>query len=234
MHSTELLSPEDDGYHLSNSLHFGGCLSTNNGTEGGQSPEDCRRPRLIATAQMDAPSMKMSGSANITASIGAFQDSVSALLLFDLNQVRNLTVANLVSCHSCFLKPAAEAVLYAAPQVLNQMSLGISAQVTSDNMDPINVQLDSANYDGATSKMKSILSWTQMSIVDAINKIVAHMSDGAEEKCGRDNANQNSDNNDSKQKLTVTISIIVYLLPFYILSHILYIAYNQLKSQEET
>jgi hypothetical protein len=140
-------------------------------------------------------------------------------------------MAKLVSCHTCFLKPVAEAVLYAAPQAFHQLSFAFDAEVASDSTGSIGLELDSADYNGATSKLKSVLSWTQMSIVDSINRIVARTSNPSQANCGRDDDGSNA-HTQGNEKLSDSISIIVYLLPFYILSHILYIAYCQLKSQQ--
>lgn len=181
----------------------------------------CLGPLLTVGTFMSVPSMNVSGTANLTAALGSLQESISALLLYDLNQLKNLSLAELLSCQYCFAKPAAEGVLYAAPQLIDHLSLGMEAEVNGYTAEPIHLQLDSASYEGATSALKSAFSWFQLSVVELVNQAVSQLIKTTQTSCSLVQAG-------SEQKSwTPILSLVVFLLPLYILSHIAYVAFSE-------
>ena len=221
--------PDADGYHLSNSLEVGTCTGSKDTTTGQNAT--CTGPQLTVETEISVPSMNLSGTVNLTAAVGSFKDSISAFLLYDMNLLKNLTVSEILSCNMCFAKPAAEAVLYAAPQILDHLSIRIDADIDTIREQPINLQLDSATYMEATSTLKSAMSWFQMNVVEGVNRIVSHMVNTAEASCGKDYENGGDDDHEDWKTI---ISALVFLLPFYILSHILYVAFIQTGSRESS
>jgi hypothetical protein len=163
--------------------------------------------------------MNLTGSANFTARLGSFQDSISTLLLYDVNRLKNMSLAELLSCHYCFTKPTAEVMLYAAPEVLEHLSFGVDAEMKGYTDKPIRLQLDSATYAGATSMLKSTISWIKMSIVETVNQMLSHIVNNAEASCG-------DKDGQGRQEWTKALPVVLVLLPLYILSHIAYLAFD--------
>jgi Paraquat-inducible protein A len=169
--------------------------------------------------QLLAPSINLTGSANLTAQLGSFQDSISTLLLYDLNRLKNMSIMEILSCHYCFAKPAAEVMLYALPEVLEQLSVGIDAEMKGYTDKPIRLQLDSATYAGATSTLKSAVSWIKMSMVETVNQLLSHIVNTAETNCGGEGGERH-------QGWTKALPVVLVLLPIYILSHIAFLAFD--------
>jgi hypothetical protein len=110
-------------------------------------------------------------------------------------------------------------MLYAAPEVLEQLSFGIDGELKGFTDKPIRLQLDSATYTGATSMLKSAVSWIKMSMVETANQILSHIVDTAEASCG-------GNSGEGRQEWAKALPVVLVLLPLYILSHIAYLAFD--------
>jgi hypothetical protein len=202
---------------MSSSLQYGVCI----GNETDNQNVTCSGPILSASALMSIPSMNVSGTTNFSAALGSVQESVSALFLYDLNQLKNLSLFELLSCHHCFAQPAIDAVLYAGPQLIDHLSFGIEAEVKGYTVEPMYLRLESSSYEAATSALESAFSWLQISVVEVINKTISLLIKTAQASCSALQVDS------EKKGLTAILSVFVFLLPLCILSHIAYLAFCQ-------
>lgn len=217
----EILSPRTD-YHLSNSFSLGRCSKN---TTAGYIMMDCTGPKLTARISIDLPRANMSGTLNLTGSISSFQSTSSALILYDINRLRNLTYADLLSQDVCVVSPAEEATVFVSPQKFGKLFFSFITEINGDDGFSIDLNLNSSIYDQSISLFKSTSSWLQIFIEEYLNRSFSRSISSGKSKCGIDMENQHQ---------TIDFLVVIhYLLPVYILMHILYLVIKLRVPQEE-
>jgi len=224
----ELLSPSTD-YHLFNSFNWGRCPRN---TSFADVNTNCAGPRFIAEIEIDLPRANMSAAINLTSSIGSFQSSTSAFILYDMNRLRNLTYADVMSQDVCIISPLDEATIFASPQVFEKLFFGLAAEVKGANGSLFVLDLNSSTYEQSISVFKSASSWFQMFIGEYINRSLSHSMSIGKSKC--DGSLQTTSNDMKNQERTINFLIVInYLLPIYILMHIMYVVIKLRMPQRE-
>jgi uncharacterized paraquat-inducible protein A len=192
----------------------------------------CFGPSANLITQLSIPSRNVSGMVNLTAAVGYWHGSMSTLFLYDLVQFRNLTLWDIVSCHLCFVRPTKEAVFYALPQMIDQLSFKMDVKLEEKEGKYFNFSLDSGDYEGATSAFKSTFSFIQSTFIEMANQIFLKSIRAAEAVCGV------GDEDGGNARLNLVIGLLVLLIPLYILSHIIFLldsnSNNQCTDREET
>ena len=162
LESLKFLSPDQDGVRLQNNAALG--PST-----------------LVSSFDMSAPSL--SGTAQLKLSKGETRASTVALILYDLNKVRTLSLASLMKCGYCITLPAAEFVLYNVAATMSSIQVVINATIQGLIDDVIEFEFDSVHYPTLPALVESLFSWGVSTLFDSINGLSTYLLSRSDSLC---------------------------------------------------
>jgi len=191
--SLAFLSPDQDGLRLQNNVAFG---------------------HSTFASSLDVNATNLTGTANITVSKGETFVSAIALILYDLNKVRPMSIADLMKSGYCFTVPANDFVLYNVAATLNKIQIMINAAMKGLTPDIIEFRFDSAQYPLLPTIVESIFSWGVSTVFDSVNNLSSYLLSRSNSICKGTDENENEDDDDITKNVGVDLLWLVMLFIF--------------------
>jgi len=216
----DVFLPKPD-YRLLNSFKLGKCTGKTNGSD---EFIKCIGPSVTLEIDSILKMVNMSGKLSLTAYVGAFESAISTFILYDFNKLRNLTYAHLLSRNGCIFSPVEESAIIKLPQIISKLFFGLDARIDADG-EQLEFYLNSSNYSNSISILKSTSSWFQTSLVEYTNRKLSGLILTGEKLCH----GTSQEGTKKPEVAREVLFILVYLLPLYILLHIIYVGFDTKK-----
>jgi hypothetical protein len=205
--SIKFLSPEQDGVRLQNSVGCG---------------------RSTLASSFDVMVTNLTGTSSVRVTKDKTLASAMALILYDLNKARSMSLADLLKIGYCFTVPATEFVFYNVASTMSNIQVAINATMTGFlASDTIEFNFDSNKYPLVPALVESIFSWGVSTTFDTINGLSRYLVSKSDLMC--DGATVDSTNDETKLS-EYELKDLLWLFMFFVFANISFLFFRDVIS----
>jgi hypothetical protein len=198
----EVIRPDMDGMSLESGIGFGlgEILSSTL----------MQRPQLVAEVKWNFRPLNLSAVLNITVAVDQFELEVDSVIQYDLNFLKRLLIAQLLSHGSCIVRPVSEVNLYGIDGHLGYFGIIVNGSVVKDK-NALFVSFDSMKYPAIGSFVIEGLAWFLDTTRDAASDLVRSWRAIADDSCTARSETRQSDNGTSNMS-AILLTICMFIL----------------------